>query len=110
MAGSEHLPSSSMLSLREGYSALVIGASGALTLGGRCLENASTSWTPADRAQFVTPGNRYPGEAGPYLRRSSAARACACRPSPCASTEAIRPRLCAPCSLTSIRLERFWKS
>ena len=47
---------------------------------------------------------------GHGLSLISAARACACRPSPCASTEATRPSDCAPASLTSIRLLRFWKS
>src|SRR6185369_7903830 len=40
----------------------------------------------------------------------SAARAWACRPSPYASSAAISPSFCAPASLTSIRLLRFWKS
>ena len=42
--------------------------------------------------------------------RSRAACACARRPSPSASSTAIGPSTCAPASLTSIRLERFWKS
>jgi hypothetical protein len=44
------------------------------------------------------------------LMRSSAARAWAVSPSPCASVAAIGPRVCAPACETSIRLDRFWKS
>src|SRR5688500_7245494 len=40
----------------------------------------------------------------------SAAQACACKPSPCASSDAIKPSVCAPASLTSMMLLRFWKS
>ncbi len=41
---------------------------------------------------------------------SSAERACAWNPSPCASVMAILPSFCAPLRETAIRLERFWKS
>jgi hypothetical protein len=44
------------------------------------------------------------------FKRISAARAWACKPSPCANTEAICPKDWAPASETSIRLLRFWKS
>ena len=44
------------------------------------------------------------------LMRSSAARAWAVSPSPCASVAAIGPSVCAPACDTSIRLLRFWKS
>jgi histidinol-phosphate aminotransferase len=44
------------------------------------------------------------------LMRSSAARAWAVSPSPCARVAAIGPRVCAPACETSIRLDRFWKS
>ena len=40
-------------------------------------------------------------------KRISAARAWACKPSPCASTEAVWPSICAPASDTSIKLLRF---
>src|SRR5690606_13993233 len=43
-------------------------------------------------------------------RRYSALAACAGRPSPRASTEAMRPRVCAPSRETLMTLERFWKS
>ena len=46
----------------------------------------------------------------PASSRISAARACASRPSPRASSAAIGPSAAAPRSLTSIRLLRFWKS
>ncbi len=42
--------------------------------------------------------------------RYSAARAWAVSPSPRAITDAVRPRVSAPCSEAIIRLERFWKS
>src|SRR5690606_8088404 len=45
-----------------------------------------------------------------YLRRYSAERACACKPSPYASSAATLPSVCAPASLTIRMLERFWKS
>ena len=35
-----------------------------------------------------------------FFNLNSALRACAVKPSPCASVEAMRPKLCAPCSLT----------
>ena len=44
---------------------------------------------------------------GTGFKRNSAARAWACRPSPYANSAAIRPKACAPASLTSIKLERF---
>jgi hypothetical protein len=42
--------------------------------------------------------------------RYSAERACAGRPSPCASVAAMRPRIREPAGETRIRLVRFWKS
>ncbi len=59
---------------------------------------------PALRATPFCKGGGY------FFSRSSAARAWACRPSPWASVEAMRPSLSAPSADTSMIEVRFWKS
>ena len=59
------------------------------------------------RVGYLHRGHAPPRIGGTVVRRSSAARACACKPSPYAISAAITPRLCAPAWLTSIRLLRF---